>query len=197
MYRVIIDYPGTRPLGDHWYGTGDRVALPSIPGREGTFFNVVSLDPVRLPIPLSASVPRLYLLHRFQSDYGIEDLYFSIHPDKVQLLGTWTGGIPVYPDRMDHRPRAVSFEPLPPTQDPASPLFDPDSIQHPHHQLGGTPLLIQLEHRPLDCLSCGREMLFLLQFHSDRRLVTFEDSGCAYYWWCARCAVVGCQTSSL
>ncbi|MBI4914494.1 MAG: hypothetical protein HY825_01480 [Acidobacteria bacterium] len=98
---------------------------------------------------------------------------------------------------MDHRARDVSFEKLEPVADPASPRFDRGAVSHPHHQLGGTPLFIQDSPHRLSCLRCQRPMTFLLQFHSDHDLVDFEDGGCAYYWWCSSCSVVGCRTDSL
>ena len=199
MFRVRIDYDGKQPIGDHWYGDNATPPLPHIGSTGARFYNVISLRCDSLPISMTAPVDRIFLPHYLTSNITVEDLYFRFGRDSIRLLNNLAADhIEVFHDYIDHSPRNVAFELLPDNENPASSTFDDEALRCPHHQLGGTPYFKQPGGHQLTCITCGEAMMFLLQFDCDERLnADFEDDGTVYYWWCEKCAVLGCRVESL
>jgi hypothetical protein len=200
MYRIVIDYDRNQPIGGHWYGHHGGAVLPRIPNSSKRFYNLISLDPRNLPpdAGIHIGLERIYLPHYLNSDLTMEDIFFSFAGDRIVLLRDLQGAhLNIYDDWVDHSARNITFTKLRQEQNPASPDFDDEKLEYPHHQLAGTPYFKQPGGHILDCPGCGDAMVFIVQFDSDYCLeASFEDDGSAYYWWCDHCRVLGCRVES-
>jgi len=195
MYKIEIDYSGYHD-GPHWYG-GNEPPMPAIPNSEKRFYCLFNLDAALLPVEigLSGVDGRLYLPHYLFSDLIIEDLFFLLVEDGVELLNDFgETRVPIYDDDICLEKFGLRFVPLAPMHNPASAEFDEEAYESPHHQLGGRPLFRQPGGHALTCCKCEGPMKFLLQFDNDRSLnAFFGDDGSLYFWFCSTCGVIGAR----